>query len=185
MLVIARRKSMKTRSTSARQTRDRHFVTSDKLGELKDGHMTMSSILALIRPPSRSSFRSSRGRLAKPCAVRRQIRTAVVSQVGRVHYGGMSCDWHPWFRPIRGHDQHPGDGRDPAWQQDQHHRRGLGRWTMHVIRDLCQGVPGVMVFAGDLTTNAWRCEEDGAAAGDKNKLSLRTYIRQRQAEGPA
>ena len=48
--------------------------------------------------------------------------------------------------------------------------------TMHVIRDLCQGVPGVTVFAGDLSPERLaqlRSLAEPVAA--KNKLTLRCY----------
>lgn len=48
--------------------------------------------------------------------------------------------------------------------------------TMHVIRDLCQGVPGVTVYGGDLSDErlAMLNKLAGPIAA-KNKLTLRTY----------
>jgi threonine dehydrogenase-like Zn-dependent dehydrogenase len=48
--------------------------------------------------------------------------------------------------------------------------------TMHVIRDLCQGVPGVTVYGGDLSDErlAMLNKLAGPLAA-KNKLTLRTY----------
>ena len=47
---------------------------------------------------------------------------------------------------------------------------------MHVIRDLCQGVPGVTVFAGDLSDERLAVLEKLAMPlARKNKLTLRTY----------
>lgn len=48
--------------------------------------------------------------------------------------------------------------------------------TMHVIRDLCQGVPGVTVFAGDLNDERLASLSQLAAPlAQQNKLTLRTY----------
>jgi hypothetical protein len=48
--------------------------------------------------------------------------------------------------------------------------------TMHVIRDLCQGVSGVTVFAGDLSDDRLTVLKKLAQPlADKNKLGLRTY----------
>ena len=47
--------------------------------------------------------------------------------------------------------------------------------TMHVIRDLCQGVPGVTVFAGDLSDERLAVLQKLAEPlAQKNKLTLRT-----------
>src|SRR5208282_5833975 len=48
--------------------------------------------------------------------------------------------------------------------------------TMHVIRDLCQGVPGVTVFAGDLSDDRLAVLQKLAEPlAKKNKLALRPY----------
>ena len=48
--------------------------------------------------------------------------------------------------------------------------------TMHVIRDLCQGVPGVTVFAGDLSDERLAALQKLAEPlAAKNKLTLRPY----------
>src|SRR5207249_10192833 len=48
--------------------------------------------------------------------------------------------------------------------------------TMHVIRDLCQGVPGVTVYAGDLSPERLAMLRKLAEPlAQKNKLTLRAY----------
>ena len=48
--------------------------------------------------------------------------------------------------------------------------------TMHVIRDLCQGVPGVTVYAGDLNDErSGSLRKLAAPLAQKNKLTLKTY----------
>ena len=76
---------------------------------------------------------------------------AVVSQVGRVHYGGIRVVG------TAGTDAASGMAGIPATAEirpnDKINIIGAAgpMGTMHVIRDLCQGVAGVTVFAGDLS----------------------------------
>jgi threonine dehydrogenase-like Zn-dependent dehydrogenase len=100
----------------------------------------------------------------------------VVSQVGRIHYGGIR---------IIGTT-----GRDPAASMtaipataeirpnDKINIIGAAgpMGTMHVIRDLCQGVPGVTVFAGDLSDERLAALQKLAQPlAAKNNLTLRSY----------
>jgi threonine dehydrogenase-like Zn-dependent dehydrogenase len=74
----------------------------------------------------------------------------VVSQIGRVHYGGIRLSG------TAGSDAAAALAAIPATAEirsgDRINIVGAAgpMGTMHVIRDLCQGVPGVAVFAGDL-----------------------------------
>jgi threonine dehydrogenase-like Zn-dependent dehydrogenase len=100
----------------------------------------------------------------------------VVTAVGRVHYGGIriigttggnvtdALASIPATAEIR-----PGDKINIIGAAGP-----MG--TMHVIRDLCQGVPNVTVFAGDLSDErlvALRKLSEPLA--QKNKLTLKTY----------
>jgi threonine dehydrogenase-like Zn-dependent dehydrogenase len=100
----------------------------------------------------------------------------VVSQIGRIHYGGIrvvgttganvaeALAGIPSTAEIRPNDKINIIGAAGP----------MG--TMHVIRDLCQGVPGVTVFAGDLSNERLamlRSLAEPVAA--KNKLAVRCY----------
>jgi threonine dehydrogenase-like Zn-dependent dehydrogenase len=57
--------------------------------------------------------------------------------------------------------------------------------TMHVIRDLCQGVPGITVFGGDLSDDRLAILRHLAEPlARKNQLTLRTYnpVKEKPAE---
>ena len=81
----------------------------------------------------------------------RKFGRPVVSQVGRVHYGGIR------MIGTTGRDAAAALAAIPATAEiranDKINIIGAAgpMGTMHVIRDLCQGVPGVTVFAGDLS----------------------------------
>ena len=100
----------------------------------------------------------------------------VVSQVGRIHYGGIrvigttgssvadALAAIPATAEIRPNDKINIIGAAGP----------MG--TMHVIRDLCQGVPGVTVFAGDLSNERLAMLRGLAEPlATKNKLTLRCY----------
>ena len=101
---------------------------------------------------------------------------AVVSQVGRVHYGGIR------LIGTTGRDPAAAMSAIPATAEirpnDKINIIGAAgpMGTMHVIRDLCQGVPGVTVFAGDLSDERLAALQKLAEPlAAKNKLTLRPY----------
>ncbi len=100
----------------------------------------------------------------------------VVTAVGRVHYGGIR------ITGTAGNNVADALAAIPATAEirpsDKINIVGAAgpMGTMHVIRDLCQGVPGVTVFAGDLSDErlvALRKLSEPLA--QKNKLALKTY----------
>jgi threonine dehydrogenase-like Zn-dependent dehydrogenase len=100
----------------------------------------------------------------------------VVSQVGRVHYGGIR------LVGTTGRDPATAMSAIPATAEirpnDKINIIGAAgpMGTMHVIRDLCQGVPGVTVFAGDLSDERLAALQKLAEPlAAKNKLTLRSY----------
>jgi threonine dehydrogenase-like Zn-dependent dehydrogenase len=100
----------------------------------------------------------------------------VVSQVGRVHYGGIR------LVGTTGRDPAAAMSAIPATAEirpnDKINIIGAAgpMGTMHVIRDLCQGVPGVTVFAGDLSDERLAALQKLAEPlAAKNKLTLRSY----------
>lgn len=101
---------------------------------------------------------------------------AVVSQVGRVHYGGIR------LVGATGRDPAAAMSAIPATAEirpnDKINIIGAAgpMGTMHVIRDLCQGVPGVAVFAGNLSDERLAALQKLAEPlAAKNKLTLRLY----------
>ncbi|MGA2556864.1 MAG: alcohol dehydrogenase catalytic domain-containing protein [Verrucomicrobiota bacterium] len=100
----------------------------------------------------------------------------VVCQVGRVHYGGLRLIGTP------GRDAAAAMAAIPATAEirpnDTINLIGAAgpMGTMHVIRDLCQGVPGVTVFAGDLSDERLAVLQKLAGPlAAKNNLTLRPY----------
>ncbi len=100
----------------------------------------------------------------------------VVTQIGRVHYGNI--------RIIGTTGNEPADSMPviPATAEirpnDKINIVGAGgpMGTMHVIRDLCQGVPGVSIFAGDLSDERLAMVQRLAAPlAVKHGLKVRTY----------
>ncbi|MHC4619532.1 MAG: alcohol dehydrogenase catalytic domain-containing protein [Planctomycetota bacterium] len=74
----------------------------------------------------------------------------VLTTVGRVHYGGIRIIGTPGPQPAESMDRIPETGR--IRPGDRIHIIGAGgpMGMMHVIRDICQGVQGVSVFASDV-----------------------------------
>jgi threonine dehydrogenase-like Zn-dependent dehydrogenase len=100
----------------------------------------------------------------------------VVSQVGRVHYGGIR------LIGTTGRDAAAAMAAIPPTAEiranDKINIIGAAgpMGTMHVIRNLCQGVPGVTVFAGDLSDERLAALQKLAGPlAAKNQLTLRTY----------
>jgi D-arabinose 1-dehydrogenase-like Zn-dependent alcohol dehydrogenase len=100
----------------------------------------------------------------------------VVTAVGRVHYGGIR------ITGTAGSNVADALAAIPATAEirpnDKINIIGAAgpMGTMHVIRDLCQGVPNVTIFAGDLSDErlgALRKLSEPLA--QKNKLTLKTY----------
>ena len=100
----------------------------------------------------------------------------VLSQIGRIHYGAI--------RVIGTTGSDPADsmGYIPATAEirpsDKINIIGAAgpMGTMHVIRDLCQGVPDVTVFAGDLSDDRLgMLRKLAAPLAQKHHVTLRTY----------
>jgi L-sorbose 1-phosphate reductase len=100
----------------------------------------------------------------------------VVTAIGRVHYGGI--------RIIGTTGSHVADALAaiPATAEirpnDKINIIGAGgpMGTMHVIRDLCQGVPNVTIFAGDLSDERLAAlRKLSGPLAQQNRLTLKTY----------
>jgi threonine dehydrogenase-like Zn-dependent dehydrogenase len=101
---------------------------------------------------------------------------AVTSQVGRVHYGGIRVVGTAGSDPAAAMASIP--ATTEIRPNDKINIVGAAgpMGTMHVIRDLCQGVPGVTVFAGDLNDERLTVLQKLAEPlARKNRLTLRPY----------
>ena len=100
----------------------------------------------------------------------------VVSQVGRVHYGGIRVIGTTGSDPAASMASIPATAE--IRPKDRINIIGAAgpMGTMHVLRDLCQGVPNVAVFAGDLSDERLAMLEKLAAPlAQKNQLTLHPY----------
>ena len=100
----------------------------------------------------------------------------VVTAVGRVHYGGIR------IIGTAGSNVADALAAIPATAEirpnDKINIVGAAgpMGTMHVIRDLCQGVPGVTIFAGDLSDERLAAlRKLSEPLAQKNKLTLKAY----------
>jgi threonine dehydrogenase-like Zn-dependent dehydrogenase len=101
---------------------------------------------------------------------------AVTSQIGRVHYGGIRLIGTTGADPAAAMESIP-----PTAELRPNDRINIvgaagPMGTMHVLRALCQGVPGVSVFAGDLSDERLAVLQKLAAPlAREHGLSLRPY----------
>jgi threonine dehydrogenase-like Zn-dependent dehydrogenase len=159
----------KPRSTS--------FITADKVDGLEDAAFddviyfgsnaaTAEKLFAKVAPGGLFNIVQCGGKFGRP----------VVSQIGRVHYGGIRVIG------TTGSDPATALAAIPATAEIRPHDKiniigaagPMG--TMHVIRNLCQGVPDVTVFAGDLNDERLASLQKLAEPlTRKNNSTLRTY----------
>ncbi len=81
----------------------------------------------------------------------RRFGRPVVTPVGRLHYGGVRIAGTTGADPADGYAAIPATGEIRANDAINIVGAAGPMGTMHVIRDLCQGVPGVRVFGGDMS----------------------------------
>ncbi|MGD1083878.1 MAG: alcohol dehydrogenase catalytic domain-containing protein [Verrucomicrobiota bacterium] len=153
------------------------FTTADKVGELKNAAYddviyfgsnpeTVEKLFPKVGVGGLFNIAQGGGKFGR----------AVVSQVGRVHYGGIRVVG------ATGADASAGMAGIPATAEirpnDKINIIGAAgpMGTMHVIRDLCQGVAGVTVFAGDLSDERLAVLRKLAEPlAGRNNLTLRPY----------
>ena len=85
------------------------------------------------------------------CLCGGQFGRPVVTALGRVHYGGLRLTGTPGATPADGWRRIPATGE--IRKNDRVNVIGAGgpMGVMHVVRNLCQGIHGVSVYAGDLS----------------------------------
>ena len=100
----------------------------------------------------------------------------VTTAVGRVHYGGIRIIGTPGSEPADALRHIPPTGEIRKGDKINVIGAGGPMGVMHVVRNLCQGVPGVSVYAGDLSDE--RLAALTAIAGpiaQKNNLGYHPY----------
>ncbi|TAN38034.1 MAG: alcohol dehydrogenase [Verrucomicrobia bacterium] len=75
----------------------------------------------------------------------------VTTAVGRVHYGGIRIVGTPGSEPSDALRSIPPTGEIRKGDKINVIGAGGPMGVMHVVRNLCQGVPGVSIYAGDLS----------------------------------
>ncbi len=101
---------------------------------------------------------------------------SVVSQIGRVHYGAIRVVGTTSSDPAEAMAVIPPTAE--IRPNDKINIVGAAgpMGTMHVVRDLCQGIPGITVYAGDLSDDRLAALQKLAEPlARKNGLTLRSY----------
>ena len=178
MLVVGERLVDKSRVWSLPgKPKNTTFTTADNIAELADAAFddvlyfgsnpaTVEKLFPKVAAGGLFNIVQAGGKFGRP----------VVSQVGRVHYGGIRVVG------TVGRDAAAALAAIPATAEirpnDKINIIGAAgpMGTMHVIRDLCQGVPGVTVFAGDLSDERLAVLQKLAEPlAAKNNLAFRPY----------
>jgi L-sorbose 1-phosphate reductase len=153
------------------------FTTADKVADLKNAAYddvvyfganagTVEKLFPKVAAGGLFNLVQGGGKFGRP----------VVSQVGRVHYGGIRVIGTTGSDPAAAMAAIPATAE--IRPNDKINIIGAAgpMGTMHVIRDLCQGVPGVTVFAGDLSDDRLAVLQKLAEPlAKKNNLALRPY----------
>jgi threonine dehydrogenase-like Zn-dependent dehydrogenase len=105
-----------------------------------------------------------------------RLERDIVTQIGRVHYGGIRIVGTTGSDPADSMKYIPHNGEIRKGDVVNVIGAGGPMGLMHVIRNICQGIPGVKVFAGDV--------DDGRLAvlariarplAEKNGVEFRAY----------
>jgi len=153
------------------------FATGDSIGELADG--TYDDIVYFGSNPETVEKlfpRLSSGGLLVIAQCGRRFGRPVDTQVGRVHYGGIRIIGTTGSDPAAAMAAIPASAEiRPADKINIIGAAGpMG--TMHVIRDLCRGVPDVAVYAGDLNDERLAgLRELAGPLARKNQVAFHCY----------
>jgi threonine dehydrogenase-like Zn-dependent dehydrogenase len=111
----------------------------------------------------------------------KRFEQPVVTMVGRVHYGGIRIIGTTGADPAESMKYIPKTGE--IRPGDRVHVVGAGgpMGMMHVIRNICQGVAGVSVFAGDVDdVRLAALTRIAAPLAEKNDVEYKTYNAQKE-----
>ncbi|MCJ7778036.1 MAG: alcohol dehydrogenase catalytic domain-containing protein [Sedimentisphaerales bacterium] len=99
-----------------------------------------------------------------------------VTMVGRVHYGGIRIVGTTGSDPAESMEHIPETGEIRPGDKINVIGAGGPMGTMHVIRNICQGVKGVSVFAGDMDENRLSAlSETVEPLAKKNNVRYKPY----------
>jgi threonine dehydrogenase-like Zn-dependent dehydrogenase len=100
----------------------------------------------------------------------------VMTAVGRVHYGGIRIVATAGFDPVEPMKHIPRTGEIRHGDRVNVVGAGGPMGTMHVIRNICQGVEGISVFAGDVDDGRLAAlTKTAAPLAQKNDVEYRAY----------
>ena len=178
LLVVGETLVDKSRVHSLRgKPRATTFATADKVSDLKDA--AYDDIIYFGSNPGTAEKlfpKIAAGGLLNIVQCGGKFGRAVVSQIGRVHYGGIRITGTTGSDPAAAMAAIPATAEIRPGDKINIIGAAGPMGTMHVIRDLCQGVPGVTVFAGDLSDERLAVLEGLAGPlARKNRLTLRPY----------
>ncbi|MCK4326293.1 alcohol dehydrogenase catalytic domain-containing protein [bacterium] len=106
------------------------------------------------------------GRLGRP----------VVSQIGRVHYGGIRIIGTTGSDPAKSMENIPPSGEIRKGDKINVIGAGGPMGVMHVIRNICQGIEDITIFAGDVNEERLRAlNRIVSPLAEKHKVSYKTY----------
>ena len=104
----------------------------------------------------------------------------VVTPVGRVHYGGVRITGTIGEDPAAGYRAIPQTGEIKPGNRINIIGAAGPMGTMHVLRDLCQGVPDISILGGDMSEERLAALERLARPlAEANRLSFATYHAQK------
>ena len=111
-----------------------------------------------------------------------QLGRKIVTTVGRVHYGGIRIIGTSGNDPRESMRTIPPSGEIRAGDKINVIGAGGPMGVMHVIRNICQGVEGVSVFAGDVSEERLaELSRIAAPLAAKNGVDYQTYNPQKNA----
>jgi len=100
----------------------------------------------------------------------------VVTTAGRVHYGGIRIIGTMGTEPAESMEHIPETGEVRSSDKINVIGAGGPMGTMHVIRNICQGVEDISVFAGDVDENRLAAlSKTAGPLGRKNNVKYKPY----------
>ena len=100
----------------------------------------------------------------------------VVTMVGQVHYGGIRIIGTAGTDPLESMENIPETGEIRPGDKINVIGAGGPMGMMHVIRNICQGVEGISIFAGDLDeTRLAALSKIAGPLAEKNGVHLKSY----------
>jgi threonine dehydrogenase-like Zn-dependent dehydrogenase len=100
----------------------------------------------------------------------------IVTPVGRIHYGGIRITGTTGSDPTKSMEYIPATNEIRTGDKINIIGAGGPMGVMHVIRDICQGIKGVSIFAGDVDDNRLAAlTKIAAPLAEKNNVPYKAY----------